>query len=157
MDRRGFLVSSATLAALAVAGRVEGSDASRKDHAHHSEGAARDSALEALAEEAHECLEQVEACIPYCIASIKEGETSLAECLATAVRLRSVVNAMATVAAFDPKPLESTRALAGACAKFCRECEKACEPHYEMHAVCKECGETCARCARRCDAVAGAA
>lgn len=157
MDRRNFLVSSATLAALAVAGRAEGSDASRKGHAGHRVGVARDSALEALADEASECVERVGACIPYCVGSLQEGETSLADCLATAIRLRSVVSAMASVAAFDTKPLESTRALAAACAKFCRECEKACEPHYEMHTVCRECGETCGRCAQRCDAVAGAA
>lgn len=157
MDRRRFLVSAATVAALAAAGRAEAADDSRPGHAGHEGAKAHDPALKALAEVATECIGRVEACIRFCIGSLREGESSLADCLATAVRLQPVVGAMATVAVLDAKPVESTRALAAACAKFCRECEKACEPHYEMHASCRECGESCGSCADRCDAVAGGA
>jgi len=156
MDRRDFILSSATLAAFTLTGRAEAAD-TKKHHAGHQAATARDPALEELAEEASECIEKLEACIPYCITFFQDGDPSLAECLATALRLRPVVSAMSSVVAFDGKPTDSTRALAAACAKFCRECEQACEPHYEMHAVCRECGKTCADCARRCDAVAGAA
>lgn len=153
MDRRSFLASSAALAGLALA---RDAVAQADPHAGHAVGMAHDPALKTLADAANECLVKAEECMPHCVRLIDDGDTSLAECLATVIRLRAAVSAMASVAAFDPKPTDSTRALASACAKFCRECEEACKPHYEKHVSCKECGESCARCAKACDAVATA-
>jgi len=158
MDRRTFLASSAALAGLALA---RGTAAAETDPhaghgASHGVGAAHDPALAKLADAASECLVKAESCVPHCIRLIEEGDTTLTECLASVIRLRAAVGAMASVAAFDAKPTDSTRALAAACAKFCRECEEACKPHYEKHVSCKECGESCGRCAKACDAVAAA-
>jgi hypothetical protein len=78
----------------------------------------------------------------------------MAECQRTVMNMLAVVSAMGDVAGYRNANPKSIKALAAACAQFCRACAAACEPHKDHHEECKACLESCVECAKACDAYA---
>ncbi len=154
MDRREFVISAAAgLAAAGVAGQTAA--ASHADHGGHGHHGAIDPKLTKVRVTTADCDAAAGDCIRHCIELLGDGDTSLAECLASANRMQAVVLAMNAVAASETKPSERTRELAAVCGAFCADCAKACEPHADKHAECKACLEACQTCAEACESLAG--
>lgn len=104
----------------------------------------------ALAEAADACADAAEDCIEHCIAMLSSGDKSMADCFAAARAMKPVCEALENLAKLNSPHL---KAYAAVCAKLCRDCEKACKPHADMHAVCKTCMDACAKCAALCEKV----
>jgi Cys-rich four helix bundle protein (predicted Tat secretion target) len=155
MERRDFLVGLGTLAVAATA--------HAEDHP-HGKGGAKPAGLPPASKElvavvdatAH-CLKTGGVCLSHCNALLAGGDTSLGDCQRTVMNMLAVCDATFKTASYrnaDPKNL---KALAKACADFCRACAKACEPHAAHHEECKACYDSCVDCAKACDAYSTAA
>ncbi len=111
----------------------------RADEGHHhgpSPGAP-------LAAGVAECLQAGEHCVQHCIDLLSKGDKAMAPCIQAALDMIAVCTAMQRLAASGGKRLKE---LAAVCAKTCLDCEAECKKH-PKHAVCKACGDACAKTA----------
>ena len=100
------------------------------------------------------CVRAGDACVAHCAMMLGNGDTSMADCNKAVHNMLATCRAMADIASYGTASPANLKALAAACASFCRACEKACEPHAGHHEACKACMESCHRCARACEALA---
>lgn len=100
---------------------------------------------------ADHCLGTGRACLQLAVASLKKGDTMMAECADTT---RAMISVCGTFAELATMGSPHVKAFAALCAKVCRDCEKACRKHELHHAECKACGESCAKCALECEKIA---
>jgi Cys-rich four helix bundle protein (predicted Tat secretion target) len=114
-----------------------GHDPAGHDHGGHKHQAVIDSAMD--------CVAKAEVCVAHCIASLRKGDTSLAECLESVLAMMPMCTAVARLAALDAPRLKDVAKL---CADICADCEKVCRKHEAHHAVCKACADSCARFAK---------
>lgn len=105
----------------------------------------------ALAEAADKCADAGEECIEHCITMLSNGDKSMTDCYAAVRAMEPVCEALEQLAKLNSAHL---KAYAAVCAKVCRDCEKACKPHAEMHPPCKACMDACAKCASECEKAA---
>ncbi len=154
MDRRDFLIgATGSVAALAMA-KTSMADSHGAHGAHAAGGAghAADRRVRAVRETTAACEEAAAECVRHCLVALGAGETELADCMRSVLRMQSVVTATRAVTSGETSPDPRTRELVAVCAKFCDDCAAACEPHAEKHAACKDCLEACKRCIEACDA-----
>jgi Cys-rich four helix bundle protein (predicted Tat secretion target) len=145
MTRRDLLgiASAATVALAADRALAQKKDAKKptpptatdNPHAHHQMGA------DALQGAAAECIQRGEACLAHCIALLSEGKTEMAGCAKSVRDMLAAARALLSMASAGSKHL---KAQAKVTADVARDCEAECKKHPE-HAVCKACGECCAR------------
>jgi len=146
MDRRTFFTAAgATVAALSTGAAV-----AHPGHDHP----APSPLLATIVNTANHCAHTGEACIAHCMALLASGDTSMADCNRSVHNMTAVCRAMAAVASYATAPVAEIKALAAACAQFCRNCAAACEKHSGHHEVCKQCMESCLACAKACEAFA---
>ncbi len=79
-------------------------------------------------------------CIAHCQVMLADGETSMAECLRTALDADVVCNATLRAATLNSK---LTPALAAVAVTAMEACVVACKPHVGHHAECKACHDAC--------------
>ena len=102
----------------------------------------------ALVDSGSRCIAAAEECMEHCITMLSNGDKSMAECFAAVRAMKPVTEGLVALAKLNSSHL---RAYAQLCAKVCRDCEKACKPHADMHATCKACMDSCAKCASACE------
>ncbi|MBL8911650.1 MAG: four-helix bundle copper-binding protein [Archangium sp.] len=105
-------------------------------------------AHQAVYDAAVECIRIGTVCLDHCVRSLSTGDKMMAECAGTVRAMLPVCTATRDLAMLDSKHFKAFAAL---CAKVCRDCEAACKKHASMHAECKACMESCARCAEACE------
>lgn len=76
----------------------------------------------------------------------------MAECQRSVMNMLAVTEAMSAVAGYRNANPKQVKALAAACAEFCRACAAACEPHKDHHQECRACMDSCIACAKACEA-----
>lgn len=101
-----------------------------------------------LIETASACRQAGEMCVSHCAELLASGDKSVGECNKTALAMIETCSAVIRLASLDNK---NTRELARVCAKVCRDCMEACEPHVKHHADCKACYDACKDCAEVCE------
>jgi len=79
-------------------------------------------------------------CIAHCQMMLADGDTSMADCLRTALDADVVCNATLRAASLNSK---LTPALAAVAVTAMEACVAACKPHVEHHAECKACHDAC--------------
>jgi Cys-rich four helix bundle protein (predicted Tat secretion target) len=89
---------------------------------------------------AFDCQKKGEACADHCIRMLSSGDTSMAECIAAVRDMLPATEALARLAATSSKHLPAAARLA---IEVCESCEAACRKHAQIHAVCRECAESC--------------
>ena len=139
--RRKFLRSAAVIAASATSATVL---AAKETHQHHQTNSS-------LVDVALDCVKNGEVCKDHCIRLIKDGDTSIADCLSAVNDMLPVCSALARLAITESKHLKD---YAKVCIAICKDCEKACEEHKDMHTACKACMESCAQCIKECKKIA---
>lgn len=135
MTRRDLLLVGAGAVALETVGvRVAAA----------AEGAPKADAPEqthgAFQRAAQGCVDAGTACLQHCLTLLGKGDTSMAECAHAVNAMLAVCKAIGPLAAADSTHLKSAAPL---CLDVCTDCEKACRPHLDHHAVCKACAEAC--------------
>ena len=136
MERRDMLVASAGgIAALLLAAQGAGSAA-----AETTAGAGANPKVDALAQAAGTCTVAGNVCLQHCLTILAQGDRSLGGCAKAVSQMLALCDATSTLAAFDS---QYTPRLAKLCIDVCADCEKACRPHAEHHAVCKACADAC--------------
>jgi len=144
IDRKEFLVASTGLVASAM---VSGLNASPNEHAHHH----ADAKYGALIASAVDCLAKAEICANHCIASLKQKDLSLVDCLDEVREMLPLCSTLSTLAAYESKHLA---AFARICISACGECMKECNKHAKTHKTCADCAEACKACIAECKKVA---
>ncbi|MDX8401862.1 MAG: Csp1 family four helix bundle copper storage protein [Mariprofundaceae bacterium] len=95
----------------------------------------------------HHCIQAGDDCIAHCLDLIKEGDTSIIDCLRSAEQMRNFCQAHAYLAAADSPFLNDACKLA---IKICGDCSKQCDKHADKHAICKACRDACDACVKAC-------
>jgi Cys-rich four helix bundle protein (predicted Tat secretion target) len=93
-------------------------------------------------------------CLARCTEHLSAGTDLMAECQRAVMNMLAVVMAMGDVAGYRNANPKQMKALASACAQFCRACASACEPHKDHHEECKACLDSCLECAKACESFA---
>tara|TARA_R110002096_G_scaffold21169_10_gene69130 strand:+ start:594 stop:1061 length:468 start_codon:yes stop_codon:yes gene_type:complete len=140
--RRNLLLGTAVMTASIAAGSAS---ATSESHHHHGDMLNND-----LIDAALDCIKKGEACSNHCIALIKQGDHSLADCLDSVGETLAMCAALSKMASSQSDYLGD---LAKVCIDVCRDCEKECEVHADKHAECKACMESCAVCIDECEKI----
>jgi Cys-rich four helix bundle protein (predicted Tat secretion target) len=109
-------------------------------------------ALQAVIDATNACLAAGNICLARCTDHLAAGMPTMADCQRAVMNMLAVSEAVSKVTAYRNSTTKNQKALAAACAEFCRTCAVECEKHADMHAECKACGEACRTCAKACDA-----
>lgn len=146
MQRRSFIGSITSLAAAGLgavtAGRAQAQEPHQHDHKAMmaARGAAAPRRYDDLVEPFQACSKAVAICISHCQALLAAGDRSLGRCLRTALDCDVVCNATLRAALINSS---YTPSLAKTSIKAMEACVKACMPHVEHHAECKDCHDAC--------------
>jgi Cys-rich four helix bundle protein (predicted Tat secretion target) len=136
MNRRDLLLIGAGAIAMEAVGVGIASAAEGAPKSADAPGLAHS----AFRKTAQGCVDAGTACLQHCLILLGKGDTSLAECAQAVNEMLAVCKAIGPLAAADSKHLKSAARL---CLDVCTDCEKACRPHIDHHAVCKACAEAC--------------
>jgi Cys-rich four helix bundle protein (predicted Tat secretion target) len=143
--RRKVLMGAAAITAAALI-KVDAM-AEEHQHHHHHEIVLNNDLINA----ALHCVQKGEACQNHCIELVKQGDTTIAECLDAVSVMIPMCETLTKMASFQSKHLN---AYAKVCIEVCKDCKAACEEHAKMHAECKACMESCAACIKECEKLA---
>jgi Cys-rich four helix bundle protein (predicted Tat secretion target) len=143
ISRRRLLAGAAAVTATVATGNVFASD-----NTHHHHGANPNTGL---IDAALDCIKTGDACSDHCIALVKQGDTSIADCLNSVAETLPMCRALSKLASSESKHLY---ALAQVCISVCKDCEKECKVHQDKHVECRECMESCAACVKACEKIA---
>ncbi len=105
-----------------------------------------------LARAAAECVRVGEECLQHCLVLLAEGDKSLGNCAKSVQQMLAVCRAAGPLTYAESKHL---RTFAKLCADVCSDCETACREHESHHAVCKACGDACAKTVAEARKLAG--
>lgn len=144
IQRRALIGGGAALVGLAAVG---GSAQAEMNHAHH--GVSQKYAD--LIRSTNHCRQAALVCEKHCVDMMKDGDTSLADCLASALEMLPIIEATHKLAIADTKRMSEVAAL---CAKFCADCAEVCKKHAKKHKECKDCYDACIDCEKACRKVA---
>jgi Cys-rich four helix bundle protein (predicted Tat secretion target) len=108
-------------------------------------------ALAKILETTQACVRDGRVCLARCTDHLAAGAQGMAECQRSVMNMLAVTEAMSAVAGYRNANPKQIKALAAACAEFCRACAATCEPHKDHHRECKLCMESCMACAKACE------
>jgi len=145
MNRKNFLAATAGLAAAATVTKLWAAD-KEDPHAHHHNHMGG-SKYAALVASANDCAGKAEICMNHCIASLKEKDLSLVDCLASVRDMIPLCQGLSSLGASESKYLKEYAKL---CIKACEDCIKVCKKHADKHQVCADCADACKKCADEC-------
>ena len=140
-DRRNILIGAAAVAATLVTGTASAATG----HSHHAN---RDTGL---VDAALDCVKTGQACNDHCLALVKSGDTSIADCMVTVTEMLASCTALSQLASTRSDHLA---AMAKVCMAICEDCEKECRKHADKHVECKACAKSCRDCIKACKKVA---
>lgn len=144
MDRRTVLLGGAALAGAAMMGNVQAAD----EHHHH-----HDAPLNAgLAAAAADCVQKGQICLNHCLELLGQGEKEMADCAKAVNQMLALCGAMQALANQNSRLMKNLAAVA---LEACKLCQEACKKHADKHVACKNCGESCAACAKECQKLLG--
>ncbi|MBF0283800.1 MAG: four-helix bundle copper-binding protein [Magnetococcales bacterium] len=167
MNRREFIASSGTAAAVLMAQNVLAAEEKKAapaapapaapapaaqapaGHAHHA-GHTPPPHM-ALIQSASNCLVVGQMCVQHCMMVMAAGDPTLIECAKSVRDMLSVCSALQQLAAANSPHLP---AMAKVAADVCDACEKECRKHEALHMACKACAEACKACSVECRKVA---
>jgi Cys-rich four helix bundle protein (predicted Tat secretion target) len=109
-------------------------------------------ALQAIIDSTAHCERDGRVCLARCTEHLAAGVHRMEQCQRAVMNMLAVTTAMADVVGFRNADPKNIKALAAACAAFCRACADACQPHASHHEECKQCMESCLACAKACEA-----
>lgn len=112
-------------------------------------------ALATIADTTAACQRDGRYCLARCTDHLAAGMKNMELCQRAVMNMLAATGAMADVAGYRNAEPKNIKALAAACALFCRACATNCEPHKDHHAECKACMESCLACAKACEALPG--
>jgi Cys-rich four helix bundle protein (predicted Tat secretion target) len=151
MDRRELLTGVASMLAAATAINAVAADHDEINmtgsHEHHHHGSSR---YQKLIEMASDCVIKAQICLNHCIIAMGQGDKDMAACAAISRQTEVMCTALQQMAISESQHLPH---LAKIVMDVCKECEKECVKH-DRHPECKACGESCAACAKECQAFA---
>jgi Cys-rich four helix bundle protein (predicted Tat secretion target) len=157
-DRRDVLTGLAGLGAALVAGAAcaQQTPQARDPHEGHqmrdAPPAGPPSAeLQAVIDATAGCQRAGRVCLARCTDHLAAGTPMMEHCQRAVMNMLAVVAAMADVAGYRNAAPANMKAMASACAAFCRTCAAACEPHSGHHEECKACMDACLACAKACE------
>ena len=146
MQRRSFISSISGLATLGLGSLAVGRAAAQghTEHDHQammaSQAAAKPRRYDGLVQPLQNCSQAVAICISHCQTLLAAGDRSLGRCLRTALDCDVVCNATLRAALINSN---YTPSLARTSVRAMEACVKACKPHVEHHAECKDCHDAC--------------
>ncbi len=146
MQRRNFVSAAASIAAIGfgslASGRAAAQATAEHDHKAMMAGpaTAKPRRYDDLVEPFQACSKAVAVCISHCQTLLATGDRSLGRCLRTALDCDVVCNAALRAALIDSN---YTPSLARTAVAAMGACVKACKPHIEHHAECKDCHDAC--------------
>jgi Cys-rich four helix bundle protein (predicted Tat secretion target) len=89
-----------------------------------------------------DCQKKGEACADHCVRMLVTGNTTMAECIVAVRDMLPVTDTLARLASTNSKHLAAAARLA---IEVCESCEAVCRKHAQIHVICRECAESCAR------------
>jgi Cys-rich four helix bundle protein (predicted Tat secretion target) len=104
-----------------------------------------------LVDTGFDCQRTGEACAEHCVRMLATGDTSMAECLLAVREMLPATAALAHLAGMSSKLVPAAARLA---LDACESCQAACRKHAEVHFVCRDCADSCARTIAACRKVA---
>lgn len=137
---RGVLAVTAAVSASALF-------AQENEHQHQPVANANAEGNPEVIDAALHCVKSGQLCLAHCVQLVKNGDTSIAQCLAATTQMLTMCNALSQMAAAQSKYLPE---LAKICIEVCEDCEKECRRHEEKHAACKACADSCSNCIKIC-------
>lgn len=95
-------------------------------------------------------------CIDACLACLINCEKCITDCVAAGNKecillCRDCADVCALCARFEARGSQFSKNLHGLCAEVCKACSIECAKHASHHTSCKECAETCIKCATICE------
>lgn len=162
IDRRDLITGLAGLGAVFVASSACAQQSPAKDpHAGHGGKDAPPAApvtptLQAVIDATAVCARDGRVCLARCTDHLAAGTPMMEHCQRAVMNMLAVVAAMGDVAGYRNAAPANMKALAHACAAFCKACAEACQPHASHHPECKACMDACVACANACEAFAAA-
>ena len=150
MNRREALLSTGAMAVSASLGAI----ACGAQNAVAQGAAAAPPAAQGggLIDAAFDCQKKGEACADHCTRMLVGGDTSMAECF---VAVRDMLPATLALGQLASNGSKHLRAAAQLALEACEACQAACAKHAQMHAVCRDCAESCARTIAECKKIVG--
>ena len=142
--RRDLLMGATAITAALATGATFASGETMHNHDHQTP--ARNTAL---IDAALDCIKKANACNDHCIELVKQGDTSIADCLSSVAVALPMCNALSTLASSKSKHLAE---MAKVCISVCEDCYEECKKH-QKHIACKECMDSCAVCIEECNKV----
>jgi Cys-rich four helix bundle protein (predicted Tat secretion target) len=133
---------AASLSAIACGARNAGAQAAIAPAAPGGDG---------VLDAAFDCQKKGEICEQHCVRMLSTGDTSMAECLMAVREMLPATAALARLASMGSKHVPAAARLA---LEVCESCEAACRKHAQVHAVCSDCADSCARTIAACRKVA---
>lgn len=147
IKRRDILLTAAAMTTVAASSALGSSE--HDCHTEHKKISAttfnRDMEL---IDAALHCVKNGQICNDHCIALVKQGDTSIADCLASVSDMLVTCTGLSKLASNESAHL---KAYAKVCIAVCKDCEKACAKHENHHAECKACAESCRACIKACE------
>ncbi len=95
-------------------------------------------------------------CIDACLACLINCEKCITDCVAAGNKecillCRDCADVCALCARFEARGSQFSKNLHGLCAEVCKACSIECAKHASHDTSCKECAETCIKCATICE------
>jgi Cys-rich four helix bundle protein (predicted Tat secretion target) len=149
MNRREALLNSSAMVVAASLGAVACAAQNAVAQVGSSPPAPADASL---TDAAFDCHRKGAACADHCVRMLTSGDTSMAECMLAVRDMIPSVEALGALAANGSKHLQAAARLALAA---CQACEAACRKHAAVHAVCRDCADSCARTIAACQKAVG--
>ena len=146
----GAVAATTTLATNAIASSDEhnmhkGHKGHKMNHSNHKNP--NEKAIDASLH----CVRQGNLCQDHCIDLIKDGDTSMIDCLNSVTEMLPMCETLSKLASLKSDLLPK---FANVCIDACIACEKECKKHAHMHEACKNCAESCAACIVECKKLA---
>ena len=142
-SRRDILLGTAAVAATLASTTAF----SATDHSNHNAHQHMQNNNSDIIDAALDCVKTGQACNDHCIELIKDGDTSIANCMDVLVESLAMCTALAQMASANSSHLPE---LAKLCISVCEDCEKECRKHEKKHASCKACADSCNVCIKAC-------
>jgi Cys-rich four helix bundle protein (predicted Tat secretion target) len=144
MDRREALLNTT---AIAIAASLSAIASGAKNAGAQAAIAPTASGGAGLVDAAFDCQKKGELCEQHCVHLLSTGDTSMAECLMAVREMLPATAALAHLSSMGSKHVPAAARLA---LEVCEACEAACRTHAQVHAVCSDCADSCARTIAAC-------
>lgn len=148
MNRREALLNTGAMAVAASLGAI----ACAAQSATAQAAVAPAAGGAALVDAAFDCRKKGEACANHCVRMLATGDTSMAECMLSVREMLPATEALGRLATMGSKRVPSAARLA---LEACEVCEAACRKHAQVHPVCRDCADACARTMAACRSAIG--